>query len=262
MRERVVDVIRLFWRVWYPLLIYSFLGMGTAAVMQAFGFSPYEKDAVISTGAAALLSSVCLGALYLRTQNAVQKRNCFRIRSGIWSGIAGIGSCFFVNQIIIRSGLTSWAYESARSRLYQPSLVIQILVIGFLIPAAEELIFRGFGYCRLREKFSFWGAALASSLYFGWYHGNIVQGVYAFFLGLLMAGVYEAYHSLWAPVCFHVAANLSSLLFTGLIPEEFRRRIPLLPMLLVSGGILIFGSYKIREDVNKREVTVDSDSML
>ena len=78
----------------------------------------------------------------------------------------------------------------------------------------------------------------------------------------MLAGVYEAYHSLWAPVCLHVTANLSSLLFTELVPEGIRLRIPLIPMLLASGGVLVFGLYKIREDVKKREVTIDRNSLL
>lgn len=262
MRDRVADVIWLIWRAWYPLILYSLFGMGTAVMMQNAGFDPYERDAVMSTGIAALMSSACLGILYIQAKNAVPQTSRFCIRSGIWTVLAGIGSCFFVNNMITLIGLTSEAYEKASARLYQPSLGIQIAAIGFLIPVAEELIFRGLGYFRLRWKLSFRGAALVSALYFGWYHGNIVQGIYAFLLGLLLAGVYEAYHSLWAPVCLHVTANLSSLLFTELVPEEIRRCIPLTPMLLVSGGILIFGLYKIREDVKKREVTIGGNSLL
>lgn len=262
MRDRIADVMWLIWRVWYPLIIYSLFGMGTAAVMQNAGFIPYERDAVISTGIAALMSSACLGVFYIQAKNAVPQTSCFHVRSGIWTVLAGIGSCFFVNNMITLIGLTSEAYEKASARLYQPSFGIQIAAIGFMIPVAEELIFRGLGYFRLRWKLSFWGAALISSLYFGWYHGNIVQGVYAFLLGLLLAGVYEAYHSLWAPVCLHVAANLSSLLFTELVPEEIRFRIPLVPMLLASGGVMMFGLYKIREDVKKREITINSNSLL
>ena len=262
MRDRVADVMWLIWRAWYPLIIYSLFGMGTAVMMQAAGFLPYERDAVISTGIAALMSSACLGIFYIQAKNAVPQASCFRVRSGIWTVLAGIGSCFFVNNMITLIGLTSKAYEKASARLYEPSLGIQIAAIGIMIPVAEELIFRGLGYFRLRWKLSFVGAALISSLYFGWYHGNIVQGVYAFLLGLLLAGVYEAYHSLWAPVCLHVTANLSSLLFTELVPEGIRLRIPLIPMLLASGGVLVFGLYKIREDVKKREVTIDSNSLL
>lgn len=262
MRERVTDAMWLVWRASYPLIIYSFFGIGTAAVMQAAGFHPYERDAVLSTGIAALVSSVCLGVFYIQAKRAVPFQSCFHLRAGIWMSLAGIGSCFFVNNVIIWMGLTSEAYEKTSARLYQPSLGIQIAAIGLIIPVAEELVFRGLGYFRMRWKLTFFGAVLASSLYFGWYHGNIVQGVYAFALGLLLAGVYEAYRSLWAPVCLHVTANLTSLLFMGLVPEGIRQRLPMVPLLLASGGILIFSLHKIREDVKKREITFNSDSLL
>lgn len=262
MRERVADAMRLIFSLWYPLMIYSFFCMGAAAALMAAGFSPYGEDAVVSTAAAALMATVCLGIVYLRMKGAAPGRSTFGIRAGVWTMITGIGSCFFVNNIIILTGLTSEAYEKANRLLYQPSLGIQIVAIGVLIPAAEEVIFRGLGYFRLRQRLSWFWAALFSAIYFGWYHGNIVQGVYAFCIGLLLAGVFEAYYSLWAPVCLHVTANLGSVLFTGLMPEELRLRIPAGIYLMASGAILILGIYKIREDVKKREVTVDSNSML
>lgn len=262
MRKRVADAMWLIWSLWYPLMIYSFFCMGTAAALQAAGFSPYGEDAVVSTATAALLALICLGILYVRMKGAATGSSGFGIRAGVWTVLTGIGSCFFVNNIIILTGLTSEAYENANRLLYQPALGIQIVAIGVLIPAAEEVIFRGLGYFRLRQRLSWFWAGILSAIYFGWYHGNIVQGVYAFIIGLLLAGVFEAYHSLWAPVCLHVAANLSSVLFTGLLPEELRIRIPASIFLMASGGILILGMYKIREDVKKREVTVDSNSML
>lgn len=261
MRERLKEVMCLVWRVWYPLMIYSLTGLGTAAMMQAAGFFPYGRDAVLNTAAAAVITMIPLGILYRRTRRGAENRN-FDIRAGVWTVIAGIGGCFFVNNMIILTGLTSEAYAKARTLLYEPPFGMQAAAVGILIPAVEELIFRGLGYYRMRRKLSFFGAAFISAIYFGWYHGNIVQGVYAFCIGLLLAGVYEVYNSLLAPVCLHAAANMSSVLFTRLVSEEIRVRIPLIPVILVSGGVLMVSIYNIREDVKKREVIVSNDSLL
>lgn len=262
MRDRLADAMWLIWRAWYPLLIYLLANEGTALVMQAAGLSPYGEDAVVGTALAALVTAVPLGMLYRHARKSVPQKGYWNRSAFLWTVAAGIGSCFFVNNLIILTGLTSEAYKKVSGLLYQPSLQIQIVAIGILIPVTEELIFRGLGYFRMRWSLPFAGAAFISAAYFGWYHGNIVQGVYAGCLGLLLAAAYEAYHSLWAPVCLHVAANLSSLLYTELVPKEIQIHLPLLPVILASGAVMAFGIYKMREDVKKREVTVNSNSLL
>ena len=52
-----------------------------------------------------------------------------------------------------------------------------------------------------------------SAIVFGIYHLNVVQAVYAFFLGLFFAWVYDRYDSLWAPITAHMSANLFVILF-------------------------------------------------
>lgn len=262
MRERLASAMRLIWGVCYPLLIYSFICMGTAAVMEAAGFAPYGEAAVVQTAIAALIAAVPLGLLYRRDRREEPQTRHWKPQAGIWTALAGIGSCFFVNNLINLTGLTSKAYEEVSELLYRPPLAIQIAAVGFLIPVTEELVFRGLGYLRMRRKLSFFRAAMFSAIYFGWYHGNIVQGLYAGCLGFLLAGVYEAYRSLWASICFHMAANLGSVLYTELVPDTVKLRIPLLPLLLISGAVMIFGLHQIREDVKKREVTVSCDSLL
>ena len=46
------------------------------------------------------------------------------------------------------------------------------------------------------------------------YHGNIVQGVYAFFLGMIMALCCWRFETLWAPIVIHVVANITSVCIT------------------------------------------------
>jgi len=52
-----------------------------------------------------------------------------------------------------------------------------------------------------------WVAVIISALMFGLYHGNLVQGIYAFIMGCLLALVYEWTGSFAAPVLFHMIAN-------------------------------------------------------
>ena len=47
-----------------------------------------------------------------------------------------------------------------------------------------------------------------SALAFGIIHGNIVQGIYAFTVGLFFAWLMERYQRIIAPVLAHMSANL------------------------------------------------------
>lgn len=83
-----------------------------------------------------------------------------------------------------------------------------------LAPVAEEGIFRLFLYGRLlRDGLGVCVAAVLSSLVFGIYHGNWIQGVYGFLMGMLLVWGYESskYYKYRMAVVMHTAANLAAL---------------------------------------------------
>ena len=98
-------------------------------------------------------------------------------------------------------------YEAVSNIQYSVSLPIGLFVFGVLTPVGEELIFRGVVYNRLRRYFLPEISIVVSALMFGIYHGNLVQFLYAFLMGLAMAYVYERTKRLMAPVLFHCSAN-------------------------------------------------------
>ena len=68
--------------------------------------------------------------------------------------LLGIGTCISVNNIISLTPLPelSSGFEAVRDTFYSPPLLIQILGPGVLIPAAEEMIFRGLMFAPLRDR--------------------------------------------------------------------------------------------------------------
>lgn len=96
--------------------------------------------------------------------------------------------------------------------------------IGFLAvtlvwaPLVEEAVFRLVLYGRLRAVAGSWLSAFISSLAFGIYHGNWIQGSYAFVIGMILAWGYETseYHQYPMVVLMHGAANLAALALFGL----------------------------------------------
>ncbi len=142
---------------------------------------------------------------------------------GITAGATG-------NVIISLSGLAETfvdEIEQVGEQIYQESVLVQIIAVGLLAPAAEELVFRGLLYHRMRYQISFIPSMIMSALIFAMYHGNIAQGVYAFLLGCVLALVYEKTQNILAPILLHCGANLFSIVatetngFFGILEDTF-----------------------------------------
>lgn len=105
-------------------------------------------------------------------------------------------------------------YDEIEQVLFSGNLGIQVLAIVIVVPVLEEIIFRGIVYNRLKEYTNKILAAVITSIMFGVYHMNLVQGLYAFFIGLLLVFVYEKYNSIQAPILLHMVANGVSVFLT------------------------------------------------
>jgi len=82
------------------------------------------------------------------------------------------------------------------------------------------MVFRWLIYLRLRDTFSIWIAAIISSVFFGVYHGNMMQAIYAGVLGMFFALALEMTGNLWSSVILHVSANIFSLIMQEAVTLE------------------------------------------
>ncbi|HJC91008.1 MAG TPA: CPBP family intramembrane metalloprotease [Candidatus Mediterraneibacter excrementigallinarum] len=98
--------------------------------------------------------------------------------------------------------------------VYSAPFPIQLAVMGLIVPAAEEFMFRGIMFSRYRENRRFWYSALWSALFFSIMHTNTIQMVYTFLLGIMLAWLYEKFGSIKAPLLLHITLNLGALIFT------------------------------------------------
>ena len=92
-----------------------------------------------------------------------------------------------------------------------------ILSLVLFAPVFEELICRGVVLGSLRSRYGVTIAWLVSSLFFGILHGQPVQVVNAFVVGLVLGYVYIATDSLWAAMILHALNNAVAylMLVTG-----------------------------------------------
>lgn len=86
--------------------------------------------------------------------------------------------------------------------------IIMFIYSVFLAPWSEELIFRGVTMRVARRAFPFWIANIIQAVLFGAFHMNMLQGCYAFALGLILGYVCERGGSIYYSIFFHFLFNL------------------------------------------------------
>ena len=132
----------------------------------------------------------------------------------------GVGAAIGFNGLISLSGIIKYSksYQEIENIVYSGNIAIQLLASGVAAPLAEEFLFRGLLHKRIRHFLKPVPCMIISSAVFGLIPGNIVQFVYAFLIGMLLAYVYEIFKTIWAPVILHSAANTSAVLLTEFVP--------------------------------------------
>lgn len=148
----------------------------------------------------------------------------------VYVAVISIAFSLALNNLVLLSDLAEYsiAYQETAEVLYSPSLMVQILCLGIVTPIMEEYIFRGLIFKRLRNRFPVRRAIVSSALFFGIYHGNLVQMIYGTLSGILLAYLYEKYGSLKAPILAHMLMNTVACIlteadvFTWIFSEKIR----------------------------------------
>ena len=76
-----------------------------------------------------------------------------------------------------------------------------------LPPIAEELLFRGYLFGRLREQFGFWFTTLIVSIAFGFVHFQWNVGIDTAVLSVFLCYLRERTGSIWASMILHAIKN-------------------------------------------------------
>lgn len=125
--------------------------------------------------------------------------------------VLAFSAAFGLNLLFGLLGITesSEGYARAANAQYGVAFFVGLFLYGIVSPFAEEAVFRGVMYNRMKRCFGCLPAIILSALLFGCYHGNMVQAIYGTLLGVLIAYIYEKQESFAAPVLFHAVANVS-----------------------------------------------------
>lgn len=231
------------WRIVYPMLLH-FAVVNITAVLVLAGYlmiriltgdAPYDafetiqSEMLILTG---LGDAILIPIAWMFYREDEKKRlskgfrerilvhNTFEISEIVSVAIMVIGISCLMNLLIALIPIDDVEYQEIAEEMFNNNgIVIQLVVIGILAPVSEELIFRGLIFRRSRDYVGFMWAAVCSGLFFGIYHGNLTQGIFAFFMGMLFAAIYEHFGTLWAPIVAHMANNIFATLENNLLDK-------------------------------------------
>lgn len=215
------------WLAVYPMILYDVI-QGAAALllygilffMEEAGIYDswvYDESMILTVLAGTLVSIPLFGWIYRRDVERRRMNQWSAEEPGLtegqflWVAAASISAAILGNNVVglLPLGDLADSYQETSEALYAGSIWLRMLTVGLCAPIAEELIMRGILYGRFREMMRPSRAIFFSALLFGIFHGNIVQGIYAFLMGLFFAWLMERFQTILAPAAAHICANLA-----------------------------------------------------
>lgn len=128
------------------------------------------------------------------------------------------------------------------------SSFVMIFAVILVAPIGEELLFRGLIQSYGLKNFAPVLAIGLQGLIFGLYHGNIIQGIYAFFMGVVLGFVAYKLESIIPAILLHVSINASLLLVPEIFYEGTGRTIA---TTIVTGAIFVVMIWLVVRKKNK-----------
>ncbi|MFI3238122.1 MAG: HAD hydrolase-like protein [Lachnospiraceae bacterium] len=240
--KRPMDII---WMIAYPMLLYFIItSMAQQVLSLAVTFLAESNEAIESfmfssmipeegvweftadgSGVISIVAVVITALLLLKIAEgkkfivqAEHKDKYFKTTKNLiyigFSIVLAIG----LNFLMVGSGLTavSESYSEVVISQYAVSIPIGICLYGIGSAIVEEILLRGIVFNKLQIIMKPLHAAVFTGLIFGMFHGNIVQGMYAFAFGTLFSVAYYLSGSFLLPVLMHGATNIAIYLMSTL----------------------------------------------
>lgn len=126
---------------------------------------------------------------------------------------------------------------------------ILILCVCLIAPIGEEFLFRGVILHYAKRFMLPILAVLLQAILFGIYHGNVVQGCYATFMGIILGAIAYRFKSIVPSMLLHLAVNLSMYFVPPILFKTYNMIIittTVSGLLLVGALIKLFGIKRTR----------------
>ena len=143
--------------------------------------------------------------------------------------------------------------ENILSPLSEGNLFISVLTVGIIAPFTEEFIFRGVIFKTLNKNISILWTIIIQALFFGLFHGNLIQGTYATLLGLVFGYITYKTRSLWPSVVMHMINNTIAIISPFVLKNVPSTTIIFICFIIIGALGLIISLYFINKKNSKYE---------
>ena len=215
-------------------------------VLGMTGFDPNTTGAgIIAVLLSQLVFGVCTYFIIKKKEINIKDRG---IQKDSWKmiiiglGTAGFGN-ILLSQVVMAIGedntLVKNSYDMLNTAFAATNTfetVIQILVLVIIAPIVEEYLFRGYVFTECKKMYSLTASLILNGLLFGLFHMNILQGINAFFLGIVLSLIYYHRANIKDNIIVHMTNNAVAIL-----PAFFPQTLTLISAITIIS--IIFGLY-------------------
>lgn len=213
------------------VIIFLFIEIGFLALENWIGFFnlrlPVAVSNVLTACEVLLPDLVIIGFIVVRLRHyrGVSMRwlmfSRLKLKSLFFAFFAYLGflpimvlSVVVAAVVLFYFGLSPQAHPLTQVLLGEHSAfttVVLVVFAVFIAPFCEELFFRAVLYRYLKKRCSMVPALVVTSLLFALAHGNVMQVVPIFMVGMALGLIYERTGSIFAPMVFHAMNNAVSV---------------------------------------------------
>lgn len=198
----------------------------------------------------AVLCLIWCGILYKRSSWRVHPfsyKKAFKVKNcGILFGTA-VGGCIVLTALLSAAGALFpklfVQYNQVMDHLSADSIGITMFYVLLVGPVSEEFIFRGAILDRFHLAFPFWIANTLQAVLFGVYHMNLIQGLYAFLLGILLGMIRYVTGTILANILAHILFNGTSYAISAISSIGGNAAAALTIVLFIAGIILFIWGF-------------------
>ncbi|WP_434293837.1 lysostaphin resistance A-like protein [Clostridium botulinum] len=166
---------------------------------------------IITAISAAITFFIYLLVLKNKNENLWQRCNFKKITPSYiyYSILIAISISVFTCPIISLISEKFESYNQVADSIYAAyGSILSMVCIIILMPIFEEILFRGLIFNELKKNTNIILAVILQSLIFALFHGNMLQGIYTFILGIILCILYLKTGSLWSNILCHIIYNL------------------------------------------------------
>ncbi len=241
-----------------PISVMKGIELGLQGIVDPAAIQDVLNDVILDVSVIAtlgyhVLSIPIFGVWYYfgcGRPKAVSVRKVLSIKDILIVIVGGVSLCLFANGFVLFMQFVAPTVVEQYMELMEMAgmgtNVLTIIAAVVVAPIGEEILCRGliFYYARkvtfgMKNKTAaFWIANTIQALVFGIMHMNILQGSYAFVLGLGIGFLYKKYNSLYPCMLAHFVVNFLSTFVIGFVLAP-------LPETLVTAIVIMFVSFAV-----------------